>query len=92
MTNAEVNTVKKQKNGHVDQGSNHSNKSTVVNTEVSTAKKRKFGHIEQAPDKEWPECWYIPERVEDQKALNKLIPYEPASAAILRKIGLRYVM
>lgn len=54
-------------------------------------KKMKEGSLPEAPDNEWPEAWYMPEgECENQKALNKKEPNEPADIAALRKIGISY--
>ena len=48
--------------------------------------------MEQAPDCDWPEAWYMaPDAdVTNQKALNRLDPNQPASVALLRKLGIAY--
>jgi 1,2-dihydroxy-3-keto-5-methylthiopentene dioxygenase len=46
--------------------------------------------LAQAPASEWPEAWYLPDDLEDQKKLNKLDPNQPVSVDAMRKLGLCY--
>mmetsp|Transcript_63955 Transcript_63955/g.76895 ORF Transcript_63955/g.76895 Transcript_63955/m.76895 type:complete len:245 (-) Transcript_63955:786-1520(-) len=54
-------------------------------------KKIRTDDLPEAPDEDWPEAWYMPEGdCDNQKALNKKDPNEPANITALRKIGISY--
>ena len=55
----------------------------------SESKKPKM-FIPEAPDKEWPEAWYMADDVEDQTKENRKDPNEPVSVQLLRSLGISY--
>jgi len=52
--------------------------------------KPKNDPISMAPDHEWPQAWIMPDKVENQKAMNNLNPPIQVDASALRNLGICY--
>lgn len=44
----------------------------------------------ESDDARWPEAWFIPDEVEDQKAENRLTTNVPASPTLMKELGVLY--
>jgi len=60
-----------------------------VSEALPEAKKQKAS-MPEAPDEEWPDCWLMADKCENQKAENRREPNEPVSVAALRDLGIHF--
>lgn len=63
---------------------------TKQDNDPSPPKKIKMTVIDMAPDNEWPEAWFMCDKIEDQCKENRREPNAPVSAEMMKKLGINY--